>query len=215
MVRNRLITINKNISCIPALGSPLSSDVVCIKTGCRTWIFDVGADDFSAAHINSIHGCKNIVISHFHHDHTANLAYVKFDALFVSPATKKYTGSGIEITSVRTFEENPSVTLLPMPSSHAKGCLALLCGDYAFLGDSLYCTVKNGAHVYNVQLLREMIQTLENIPCPYFCLSHEPKFIQKKETVVELYKAIYARKTDGSPYINVDSYFNEDGSVKR
>lgn len=215
MLQNTLITIDKNISYIPALISPLSSDVVCIKTDCRTWIFDVGADDFSAAYINLIHGNKNIVISHFHHDHLANLAAVKFDTLFVSPTTKKYTELGIEITSSCTFNENPPVTLFPMPSSHARGCLALLCGDYAFLGDATYCTVKNGCHVYNVQLLHEMIKMLESIPCTYFCLSHEPKFIQRKETVVKLYKDIYAQKTAGCSFINVDSYFNEDGSVKR
>lgn len=209
-----LIEISGNISYLAASTKPLSSDVVVIKAKNATWIYDVGQCSDAAELINSIQGPKNIVISHFHADHVTNISAVKYDKLYVSPFTKKYTGSGNEIESETVIEDEPSITLIPVPSSHAKGCLALLCGDWCFMGDSTYCTEKRLAHSYNVQLLKQEIEVLENIPCKYFCLSHDRHFVQKKEDLILLHKQIYNRRELNNPLISVEDFFNPDGSVK-
>ena len=209
-----LIKISENISYLVASTKPLSSDVVVVKAKKATWIFDVGQCAEAAELINSIEGPKNIVISHFHADHVTNIGAVKFDNLYVSSFTKKYTGIGTEINSETTFDDEPSIKLIPIPSSHSKGSLALLCGDWCFMGDSTYCTEKRLAHSYNVQLLKEEIDVLEKIPCKYFCLSHDKKFIQKKEDLIFLHKQIYDRREPNNPLISVEDFFNPDGSVK-
>lgn len=210
-----LIQINQHISYLPATEKPLSCDIVFIKTNKATWIFDVGLSGEAAKAIKEIDGKKNIVISHFHPDHILNLPRVTYENLYVSSNTKKYTFKGTVIKDFQEFDEEPKIKILELPSSHAKGCLCLICGEYAFMGDGTYCKPVRGHHAYNAQKLQQMIETMEKIDVKYFCLSHEPVFIKDKETVISLYKDIYARKTSDSPIINVEDYFNADGSVKQ
>ncbi len=200
-----IITLTDRISYLPATQVPFSCDIGFIKAPDCTWIFDVGIGPGAVNAINSIQGKENIVISHFHPDHIVNLPLVKYDELFVSPNTKKYTCTGTILTASAQFDD---VKILPMPSSHAKGCLALVCGDYAFLGDGAFCKYKGMHHIYNVQILKEMIDFLEKIKCRYFCLSHEKNFVQNRESVIGIYKDIYARRKENDPYINVDDYFS-------
>lgn len=209
-----LVKINENISYLPATQSPLSCDVIFIKTDNATWIYDVGLNNRAAEEINKVEGQKNVVISHFHPDHILNLSRVKWDNLYVSSNTKKYTLRGTVIKGEQTFNENPEIKILELPSSHAKGCLCLICGDYAFLGDGTYCKPIRGHHTYNAQLLLEMIKTLEKIDAQNFCLSHDKNFIQSKDEVIQRYKDIYASRTPDNPKIDVESFFNPDGSVK-
>ncbi|MCR4735560.1 MAG: MBL fold metallo-hydrolase [Treponema sp.] len=196
--------LTEKISFLPASQVPFSCDIVFIKSKDVTWIFDVGLGPEALKAISNIEGKKNIVISHFHPDHIMNLPLVKYDNLYVSRYTQKYTHSGIILEEALSFED---VKILPMPSSHAKGCLVLLCGEYAFLGDGAFCKYKGSHHLYNVQLLKEMIDFLKSLDCKYFCLSHEKNFVQNKESVIAIYEDIYRRKEEGNPYINVDDFF--------
>lgn len=88
-----LISITQNISYLPLTTNPLSCDVVFIKTEKSTWIYDVGSSKDALDAINEVSGKKNIVISHFHPDHIYNLfnKNLKYDNLFVSKYTKKYS----------------------------------------------------------------------------------------------------------------------------
>lgn len=210
-----LIKLNEFISYLPATEKPLSCDVVFIKTDIATWIFDVGLNKEAVNEIKKIDGPKNIVISHFHPDHILNLINVSADNIYVSKNTKKYTIKGTVISGENTFDENPKISIIDFPSSHAKGCLCLVCGDYAFMGDGTYAKPKKGNHVYNAQLLQEMISTMEKIDCKYFCLSHDANFVQEKEVVLKLYRQIYQRRTPDNPLIDVEDFFNADGSVKK
>lgn len=210
-----LIKLTENISYLPATLKPFSCDVVFIKTNKATWIFDAGMSQNAADEINRIESPKNIVISHFHPDHIFNLTKVKCDNLYVSKYTKRYTFKGTVIEDSKTFDNEPSIQIISLPSSHAKGCLCLVCGDYAFMGDGTYAKEKIGNHTYNAQLLKSMIDVMEQLPCKYFCLSHDRNFVQNKDTVIQLYKDIYARHTPDSPVISVEDYFNADGSVKQ
>ena len=211
-----LINLTQNISYIPSSTKPFSCDVVFIKGQKFTWIFDCGTTKEIADEINRIQTPKNIVISHFHPDHILNLARVNYDNLYVSKYTKKYTFKGtvlesdffaqdfLDTTSQKENLDNQDnqknqIKIFHLPSSHAKGCLCLACGDYCFMGDGTYAKELIGNHYYNAQLLLQMINVMENIDAKYFCLSHDKNFVQNKETVIALYKDIYKRRHEGNP----------------
>ena len=104
--------------------------------------------------------------------------------------------------------EFDDIQIVPMPSCHAKGCLAMICGDYAFLGDGVFCKYKGEHHLYNQQVLKTMIEFLEALPCKYVALDHEENFIQHRRSVILIYKDIYSRRKPDEPFINVDDFFN-------
>lgn len=211
----QLVRLTENISYLPATHKPFSCDVVFIKTADATWIFDVGCSKNTAKIINEISGTKNIVLSHFHPDHTLNLLRISYTNLYVSKYTKKYTLKGTVINSDTSFYTKPAISIILLPSSHTKGCLCLLCGDYAFMGDGTYAKERKGNHTYNAQILKEEIATLERIPSKYVCLSHDPRFVQERVDLIALHKQIYARRNPNNPIISVEDFFNQDGSVKQ
>ena len=209
-----LINLTPEISYLPSVESPISSDVVFIKPqgSDTTWIFDTGTCREAAEFINAVDGKKNIVISHFHPDHILNLLKVKYDKLYVTKYTKKYTRVGEIVDGELLFSDG--IKISQIPSSHSKGALILEYKDYAFLGDATYCHFRLTAREYNVQLLEQMIKKMEEITAPNFCLSHDKGFVQPKESVLRIYRKILARRKNGSPTINVNDFFNEDGGVK-
>ncbi|MCR5062456.1 MAG: MBL fold metallo-hydrolase [Treponema sp.] len=209
-----LIKITPEISYLPSVEKPISCDVVFIKPEGSdvTWIFDAGTSGEAAELINAVEGKKNIVISHFHPDHILNLLKVKYDMLYVTKYTKRYTRSGTIVESEQTFPDG--IKIYPIPSSHSKGSLVLEYKGYVFLGDATYCHFRLTAREYNVQLLEQMIKKMEEIEAPNFCLSHDKAFIQPKESVLRIYRKILSRRKSGSPIINVNDFFNEDGGVK-
>ena len=209
-----LINLTPEISYLPSVESPISSDVVFIKPqgSDTTWIFDTGTCSEAAEFINAVEGKKNIVISHFHPDHILNLLKVKYDKLYVTKYTKKYTRAGEIVDGELLFPDG--IKISQFPSSHSKGALILEYKDYAFLGDATYCHFRLTAREYNVQLLEQMIKKMEEITAPNFCLSHDKGFVQPKESVLRIYRKILARRKNGSPTINVNDFFNEDGGVK-
>ena len=209
-----LINLTPEISYLPSVESPISSDVVFIKPqgSDTTWIFDTGTCSEAAEFINAVEGKKNIVISHFHPDHILNLLKVKYDKLYVSKYTKKYTRAGEIVDGELLFPDG--IKISQIPSSHSKGALILEYKDFAFLGDATYCHFRLTAREYNVQLLEQMIKKMEEITAPNFCLSHDKGFVQPKESVLRIYRKILARRKNGSPTINVNDFFKEDGGVK-
>ncbi|MBP5329362.1 MAG: MBL fold metallo-hydrolase [Spirochaetaceae bacterium] len=213
-MNNPLISITDNISYLPASTKPLSCDVIFIKTENATWIYDVGVTSTACELINNISGPKNIVLSHFHPDHIINLFRVKYDNLYLTKYTKRCTFRGNIVKGREVFEGNPRIEICEVPSSHAKGCLCLVCGDYAFMGDSTYCKEKIGNHTYNVQLLKAEIDFLESLTCKYVCLDHDNNFIQERTALIKLHKEIFERRKPGETTICVEDFFNPDGSVK-
>lgn len=210
-----IVEIAPGITYLPASRKPLSCDVIFIKTNECTWVFDVGLSTEAAKAIKAIEGPKKVVLSHFHPDHVLNLARVSYDELYVSANTKKYIFKGTVVKEPLVFKENPEIRICEVPSSHAKGCLCLICGDYAFMGDGTYCKEKRLAHAYNAQLLQAEIEFLESLDCKYVCLDHDPNFVQNRLDVIQLHKEIYARREVGNPLISVEDFFNPDGSVKQ
>lgn len=181
-----LIRINDKISYIKSSDNPLSSDVYLIKGDLYTWIFDVGSDIETLDTINSIEGQKNIIISHFHADHIKNLDQIIFNELYVSKNTYKYSNAGIIVDDDIHIDDGIKIHIFKVPSSHAKGCLALeIDEEYVFLGDAIYPKNKNGVREYNQQILYEEIKRLSGCMGEKFLLSHDKSPVTRKEVIVK------------------------------
>ena len=193
-----MIKLNDRISYIEASDEPLSADIGVIKDGERTWLFDVGNGETS---IEGLIGPFSVVLSHFHADHTGNIDRIDAGELYVSKETFKHTGRGIVVDADIYLGE---MHVFPLPSSHAKGCLGLEVGDtYAFVGDALYCRVKDGCYVYNAQLLKEEIEVLERLQASLLLVSHHKGLVRGKEEVLRELKDIYGIRDKGSPEIRI------------
>ena len=169
--------IADNIETLEASESPLSADVVFIKDNDITYIYDVGECDKAYERIQEIKGKKVVVISHFHRDHTHNLSRITYDELYASKETVKKFKIG---TIVKEQISLGDIKLIPIPSSHCKGCIALLYHDYLFVGDALYPSDKG----FNRQILDNTISTLQNIDFKYFCISHRKMFVNPRDAIM-------------------------------
>ena len=109
--------ISDSISYIPATEDPLSADIGIIRDGTEIWLYDVGNDPQAIACLT---GKYNVVLSHFHKDHTGNLQKLHIQNLYISGETQRHTGIGTVVNGDLYFG---ALHLFPLPSSHCKGCL--------------------------------------------------------------------------------------------
>ena len=202
--------IDENIFYIDATRQPLSANVVVMEGKNNIWLYDVGTNldipeqlnQYAAEHKKEI----RVVLSHFHPDHTGNLSKIHSAQILQGKNTYRYTGTG-EIVEQDQYLEDGSLRLhiFPIPSSHAKGSLALEVNEmYCFLGDSIYATMKNQKTVYNAGILKEQIKVLEVVKAPYFANSHKTPFIQSKQAVLRMLESVYANRKGNEPYIEVE-----------
>lgn len=190
--------ISDKISYIPATESPLSADIGIIRDGGQTWLFDVGN---GTAAIDGLSGSFQVVLSHFHGDHTGNLKKLDIPNLYVSGETRRHIGGGILVKEDLFLG---AMHLFPIPSSHCKGCLGLEIDEaYAFVGDALYCKGKNGDYFYNTQLLRDEIAVLKKLKAPCLLVSHHPGLVRSREEVIAELEKLYAQRDMGSDIIPV------------
>lgn len=230
--------INEYISYIPATEVPISSDVGIIYGKNCTYVFDVGSIPESLDFLHSLNGNIKIVISHFHADHTwwltrhkageegmlpgdtLSLTYepVKYEKLYIGKGTERYLPDGEMIREpyviwddIADREGKPlKLEILPMPSSHSKGSLALVVNDeYIFMGDSTYCRYipkREGVedHVeYNVQKLKEQIELLKSIKAEKCLISHEKRIMRPKKVVIRQLESVYAKRQPGENVIKL------------
>lgn len=191
--------ITEQISYIPAIESPLSADIGIVRCEDGLWLFDVGSSEEAAAVVNALPGAKNVVLSHFHPDHTGNIERITYNALYGGAFTCRRLGMGTTVDEHLYFENG--VHLFPLPSSHAKGCVGLEYGDYAFLGDATYSTMKSGQIAYNAGLFREMISVLKALQADWFLLSHSEPFACPKTEVVAQLEEIYSLRKPHDPFV--------------
>lgn len=194
-----LMKITDRISYLPHRESPLSADVGIIRCDDGLWIYDVGSIEETAVAINDIPGYKNIVLSHFHPDHAGNVNRVMYDMLYAGAFTCKRLGVGTTVGDHLFFDNG--IHLFLLPSSHARGCVGLEYGDYAFLGDATYSTVKDGKAAYNAGILKEQIAVLKSLRADLLFLSHSEPFAHYKAEVISQLEEIYALRSRNSPYI--------------
>lgn len=191
--------ITERISYFPAAETPLSADVGVIRCTGELWIFDVGSTEEMAAAVNDIPGQKNVVLSHFHPDHTGNVGRVGYGTLYAGAFTCRRLGIGTTVDDHLYFENG--VHIFPLPSSHAKGCLGLEYEDYAFLGDATYSTMKDGKAAYNAGVLQALLAVLKSLHASWFLLSHREPFVHPKAEVIAQLEEIYSRRSRHAPYI--------------
>lgn len=206
----RTVELSPPISYLPASEEPLSADVGIISLENVTWIFDVGSNDESAELINSVQGEKRIVLSHFHADHITNISRIKCDKIYCGSFTRKKLGD-IKDTEIITVEsdlyfDKDGVRLFPLPSSHAKSCVALEYGDFAFLGDGTYCTKREGKYVYNSGQLQALIAVLKSLKANRLLLSHNEPFASGREDVIAQLEKIYSLRKKELSYITVNCW---------
>ena len=196
-----IIKINDRISYIKATENPLSADVGIVEGDEFIWLFDIGADESVPISLNKIQKPKNAVISHFHPDHMGNLEHVEFEKIYLGANTFKYAKRGTVVEKEIFIDDGIKIHIFPLPSSHAKGSLGLETGDYAFLGDGTYATMKQGRICYNASVLKEEIAVLKNLSAKFFLISHDEKFIRPKEEIISELSEIYSKRDPKESYI--------------
>lgn len=203
------ISINDYISYLTPTEHPLSSNVVLIEGDKFLWVYDVGNHpavlEFLLEKSKQTGKEIRVILSHFHPDHIANLPRISWTEIYQGKNTFRYTKTGTVIEEESWFQDGSvKLHLFPIPSSHAKGSLALEVDEtWCFLGDAAYATQKNRQIVYNAERLLAEIWVLKNVQAPCFFLSHSEPFRQKKEDVLEWMEAIYAKRKQGEAYIFV------------
>ena len=156
-----------------------------------------------SANVSVIEGEIKIILSHFHPDHIANVQHIKWESLYQGKNTYKYTHIGEIVESdINVDETDIKLRIFQMPSSHAKGSLALLVNNkYCLLGDALYPAHKGDKTVYNAGILKQQIDILKKMAAPYVLLSHREPFVQKKQAVISWLEKIYAMREKNEPWI--------------
>lgn len=204
MLHDGRIPISERIAYWPGTHHPLCAEVVTVRGDGYTWVFDAGSGPAAAAHIRALPGRKNLIVSHFHPDHMGNWDQVEWKKLYLGDYACGKICAGTAVTEEMSFEDGAALRVFPLPSSHARGSLALeVDGQYLFLGDGIYGTMKNGERVHNQTVLLSLIRTLESSSAPYFALSHAVPFVQPRDQVLSDLKTLYARRDPRSPYIPV------------
>ena len=190
--------INKKISYIECSDDPLSADIGIIRNGDAVWLYDVGSDERA---ISELTGNYNVVLSHFHQDHTGNIGKLNIKEAFVSPETKRHVQMGT-VADKDIFDGN--LHIFPLPSSHCKGCLGLEVEEtYAFVGDALYSKFRDGYYIFNAQLVKEAIAVLKKLKAPYLLVSHFGGMVRCRDEVIAELTELYQHRDKNSPEIKV------------
>lgn len=196
------LSLDSGIRYLKSTADPLSADIGLIRGKDHLWLFDVGAGAQALERLQALPQKPCVVLSHFHPDHMGNLDKLDWEALYLGRYTFQKTGFGTVVRKSLTISDGIQLTIFPIPSSHAKGSLGLEVNEaYAFLGDAVYSSIKQGRTVYNATLLKDTIASLRTLRAPYFLLSHAEPFVQKKEEVLAMLEDIYAQRKPSCPDI--------------
>lgn len=124
-----VIELEKNISYIEPTQNPLSANVVLIEGENNLWLYDVGNNPCVSQIISAFNTSNkkiNVILSHFHADHIGNLDKISYSNVYQGRLTYKYTKTGEILENDLYFRDgNINLHIFPLPSSHAKGSLAL------------------------------------------------------------------------------------------
>lgn len=193
-----IVRISDKIRCIEASDDPLSADIGIIDSEDGVWLYDVGN---GAESISSLKSEYNVVLSHFHTDHTGNIGRIRARCIYSSRETREHIHDGVTVDGELRVGE---MRIFTLPSCHAKGCLGLEVGEmYAFVGDALYCRVRDGFCIYNAQLLRDEIKVLEALRAPYLLVSHLKGMIREKADALDELRKIYGMRDKCSAEIRI------------
>ena len=190
--------INEKISYIECSDDPLSADIGIIRDGDAVWLYDVVSDERA---ISELTGNYNVVLSHFHQDHTGNIGKLNIKEAFVSPETKRHVQMGT-VADKDIYVGN--LHIFPLPSSHCKGCLGLEVEEtYAFVGDALYSKFRDGYYIFNAQLVKDAIAVLKKLKAPYLLVSHFKGLVRCRDEVIAELTELYQHRGKNSQEIKV------------
>lgn len=192
------IIINEKVSYIECSEDPLSADIGIIRDGDAVWLYDVGSDERA---ISELTGNYNVVLSHFHQDHTGNIGKITVKEAFASDETKRHVQMGT-VADRDVYIGN--LHIFPLPSSHCKGCLGLEVDEaYAFVGDALYSKFRDGYYIFNTQLVKDEIAVLKSLKAPYLLVSHFKGLIRRRDEVIAELEELYQHRDKNSPEIKI------------
>ena len=192
------IIINEKVSYIECSEDPLSADIGIIRDGDAVWLYDVGSDERA---ISELTGNYNVVLSHFHQDHTGNIGKITVKEAFVSDETKRHVQMGT-VADRDVYIGN--LHIFPLPSSHCKGCLGLEVDEaYAFVGDALYNKFRDGYYIFNTQLVKDEIAVLKSLKAPYLLVSHFKGMIRRRDEMIAELEELYQHRDKNSPEIKI------------
>ena len=192
------IIINEKVSYIECSEDPLSADIGIIRDGDAVWLYDVGSDERA---ITELTGNYNVVLSHFHQDHTGNIGKITVKEAFVSDETKRHVQMGT-VADRDVYIGN--LHIFPLPSSHCKGCLGLEVDEaYAFVGDALYSKFRDGYYIFNTQLVKDEIAVLKSLKAPYLLVSHFKGLIRRRDEMIAELEELYQHRDKNSPEIKI------------
>ncbi|MBQ8598872.1 MAG: MBL fold metallo-hydrolase [Oscillospiraceae bacterium] len=163
--------ISSNISYLPAAEEPLSADVFLIEGEQNYWIYDVGNNEEALKLISGIGKEKKVILSHYHGDHTGNLAKLEIEdeKLYVGDLTQRKLERGTVIGDKLTVRDGVLLEIMRCASPHAGGCLIVTVDKtYTLLGD-LYFSKPNK----NRKMAERMLKALAEIETRYFVVSHQ------------------------------------------
>ena len=176
--------IGKRIKYLPATNDPLSADVYCIEGNQYCYIYDVGNDDRSLQYINQLSKEKIVILSHYHKDHTGNIADLHYNGLYVGKKTYEVIGKGIIVQDTLTINDGVRIDVIHCISPHTDGSLIVtIDNEYTLIAD-LYFT----RPPFEKEKALKMIETLRDINTKYFVISHQEdeKVIPKDKLLAEL-----------------------------
>lgn len=128
MDKCRVVAINNLISYISPTENPLSANVVMIQGKDALWLYDVGNHPDIPQIVDTYsNGRKvNAILSHFHEDHIGNLPGMGVDEVYQGKYTHRHTGMGTVVEDDIYIQDGEvRLHIFQLPSSHAKGCVAL------------------------------------------------------------------------------------------
>ena len=179
-----MYTIGEKIKYLPAANEPLSADVYCVEGDQYCYVYDVGDDDRSLQYINQIGKEKVVVLSHYHKDHTGNIADLYYRDLYVGKKTYESIGKGIIVEDKLTINDGVKIEIAHCISPHTDGSLIITVdNEYTLIAD-LYFT----RPPFDKEKAMKMIDSLRSIDTKYFVISHQEdeKVIPKDKLITEL-----------------------------
>ena len=153
---------------VPPVDEPLSSDAFIIEGDAQYYVYDVGASDAAYEVVSALDKPVTVILSHFHRDHTANMARLSPDETLVGARTRRQLGLGTLVDAPLTIRDGVELLVQPCVSPHAPGCLIVTVnGAYTLIGDLHYAQPGKGQG--EVKGMRNALSALRT---QFFVVSH-------------------------------------------
>lgn len=154
---------------IHATDEPLSADVFIIEGDARYYVFDVGSNDEAHAAISALEKPVWVILSHFHQDHTGNMARLAPEKTLAGARTCKYVDNATLVDAPFVIRDGVEIVVQPCVSPHAPGCLiATVDGGITLIGDLHYARPGVGQGE-----AKGMLNVLKRVDTRYFVPSHQ------------------------------------------